>query len=113
MGVGAATGSRASLRCVMRISIHRHVMCPLAVARLGLRYFVMLVAVRFGHPLRYPQQIAFKSVEILGLHKDWCANQMLLALFCTVCMKKAFFVGLCAWVLVQSGAANIVMALLL
>ncbi len=88
-------------------------MYPLVVAGLGLRYFVTPAAVSFGHLLRYPQWIAFKSIEILGLHKDWCANRMLLALFCTVCMKKALFVGLCAWVLAQSGAANRVMASLL
>ncbi len=113
VGVGAAMGSGASLRCALWIPICGCFICPLAVAGLGLRYFVMLTAVRLGHPLRYPQRMAFTSIEILGLHKEWCANQMLLALFCTVCMKNALFVGLCAWVLAQSGAANRVMALLL
>ncbi len=71
------------------------------------------MAVRLGHPLRYPPQMAFKSIEILGLHKDWCANRMLLAIFCNVCVKNAFSLGLSAWVLAQSGVANRVMALLL
>ncbi len=44
VGVGAATGSMASLRCVLQIPICRRFMCPLAVARLGLRNFVMPVA---------------------------------------------------------------------
>ena len=54
--------------------------------------------------------MVFKSVEILGLHKDWCANWMLLALFLTVCMNNTMFLRLCAWVLAKSGAANRVMA---
>ncbi len=112
VGIGAATGSGASLRCVLRIPICGHFMCPFTVSGLGLRYFVMPAAIRLGHLLRYPQQMAFKSIEILGLHTDWCAKRMLLALFYTVCMKEALFVGLFAWVLAQSGAANIVMALL-
>ncbi len=112
VGVGAAMGSGASLRCMLWVPNYRHFMCPLVVAGVGLRYFVTLLTIRVGHHLRYPRWMVFKSVEILGLHKDWCANQMLLALFCTVCVKKELFVGLCAWVLAQSGAANIVMALL-
>jgi hypothetical protein len=87
-----------------------HFMWPLAVAGLGLRYFATLMAVRLGNPLRYPQQMAFKSIEILGLHKDWCANQMLLALFRMVCVNNATLGGLCTWVLAKSGAANRVMA---
>ncbi len=86
-------------------------MWPLAVAGLGLRYFATPMAVRLVHPLRYLQQMVFKSVEILGLQKDWCENWMLLALFCTVCMQNAMFWELCAWVLAQSGVANRVMAL--
>ncbi len=113
VGVGAVTSSRASLRCVLQIPICGYFMCPLAFAGLGLRYCVTPVAVKLGHPLRYTRQMAFRTVEILGLHKDLCANQMLLVIFHTVCVKKAFFMGLCAWVLAQSAAANIVMALLL
>ncbi len=45
VGVGAAAGSEASLHCVLWIPICGHFMCPLAVARLGLRYFVMPVAI--------------------------------------------------------------------
>ncbi len=52
VGVGAAKSSGASLCCMLWIPICRRFMCLLAVARLGLRYFVMPAAARFGHPLR-------------------------------------------------------------
>ena len=32
-----------------------------------------------GHPFKKPFRVAFRSVDILGLHKDWCANFTLLA----------------------------------
>ena len=46
------------------------------------------LAERFGHPSRKPRQIALRSVEIVGLHIDCCANLMLLALVWMVCVKK-------------------------
>jgi hypothetical protein len=64
-------------------------MWPLAVAELGLRYLRSNVSERLGHPLRNPLWTAFRSVEILGLHRDWWANLMALALVCTECMKVA------------------------
>ncbi len=100
--VRVVTGTVSLLHCVLRICILRCFMRPLAVAGLGLRYFAMPMAIGLGHHLRYPQQMAFKRVEILGLHKDCCANRMLLALFLMVCMKYAMFWGLCAWVLAQN-----------
>jgi hypothetical protein len=105
MGWGGI-GHRGTLTSCARDSHSWSLHVALAVAGLGLRYFVMPMAVKLGHSLRYPQQMAFKSIEILGLHKDWCANPMLLALFFTVCVKNAIFWGLYAWVLAQSGVAN-------
>ena len=33
----------------------------------------------FGHPFKKPFCVAFRSVDILRLHTDWCANFTLLA----------------------------------
>ncbi len=106
MGSGAALaliGACATTHWVLRIPILGCFMWPLAIAGLGLRYSVTPSAVRFGHPFRKPRRIAFKSVEMCGLHNDWCANQMLFALFCTVWVKQAKFR---AWALATTGAAN-------
>jgi hypothetical protein len=58
------------------------------VAGLGLRYLVMPLAVKFGHPLRKPLRMALSRIDIRGLHRDWCANFMLLALVRTVWVNK-------------------------
>ena len=49
-------------------------MWPFAVAVLGFRYFSTSVSFILGHPLRNPRRTALRSEEILGLHRDWCAN---------------------------------------
>jgi hypothetical protein len=64
-----SNGHCAFLCRVLQIPILGRFMWPFAVARLRLRYFAMPMAIRLGHLLRYPQRMAFKSVEILGLHK--------------------------------------------
>jgi hypothetical protein len=90
MGAGgalASMGACAATRRVLCIPILGCFMWPLAVAGLGLRYVVTFTAIRFGHPLRKPQWIAFRSVEMRGLHNNWCANRMLFALFCTLWVK--------------------------
>ncbi len=46
------------------------------------------LAVKFGHPLRKPLWMALSRVDIRGLHRDWWANFMLLALVRTVWMNK-------------------------
>jgi hypothetical protein len=81
-------------------------MCPLAVARLGFRYLDTPFAIRLGQPFRYPRQMALSKVEILGLHRDWCAKRMLFALVCTVCVKKMICVERLAWALIHTGAAG-------
>ena len=43
---------------------------------------------RFGHPLRYLHRIALRRVKMRGLHRDWWAKRILLALFLTVCVRK-------------------------
>ncbi len=93
-------------RRVLRMPFLGCFMWPFAVAGLELRYFVIPLAVRFGHPLRYPHQMAFSRVEICGLHKDWCAKRMLFALVCTVCMKKEIWTAGWAWASATTGAAN-------
>jgi hypothetical protein len=49
------------------------------VAGLGLRYFRINFADMLGQPRTNPLRVAFKSVEILGLHNDWYANMTELA----------------------------------
>ncbi len=66
-----------------------HFMCPFAVAGLGLRYLVISFSLMWGHPLRKPCRVARKSVEILGLHNDWCTNLTLLARVRTECKNDA------------------------
>jgi hypothetical protein len=111
MGSGPALaliGACAMMHRVLCIPILGRFMWPLAIAGLGLRYLVTPTTVRFGHPLRKPRRIAFRSVEMRGLHNNWCANQMLFTLFCTVWVKQAKF---SAWALATTGAANNVMVL--
>ncbi len=64
-------------------------MWPLATAKLGLRYLRSNFSERLGHPLKNPLRTAFRSVEMLGLHRDWWAYLMALARVCTECMKVA------------------------
>ncbi len=59
------------------------------VAGLGLRYRRMSLSGIVGHPLRKPLCVAFNRVEILGLHKDWCANFTALARARTECTNVA------------------------
>ncbi len=51
---------------------------PFAVVVLGLRYLRINVSFILGHSLRNPCQTALRREEILGLHRDWCANSMAL-----------------------------------
>jgi hypothetical protein len=64
-------------------------MWPFAVARLGLRHLRINCSVILGHPLRNPLQTAFRRVEILALHSDWCANLTALARVHTECVNIA------------------------
>jgi hypothetical protein len=61
----------------------------LSRSRTLLRYLRRNVSERLGHPLRNPLRTAFRSIEILELHRDWWANLTALALVCTECMKVA------------------------
>ncbi len=91
---------------MLQIPCHGRFICPFAVAGLGLRYFETPLAVRFGHPLRYPPWIALRRVEMHGLHRDWWAKWMLLDLFHRECVKKAICEAEWAWALVRTGAIN-------
>ncbi len=68
---------------------HGRFMCPLAMAKLGLRYLSTNVFVKSGHPLRNPRRMALRRVEILGLHRDWWANLTALAQVCMECVNIA------------------------
>jgi len=54
-------------------------MWPLAVAGLGFRYLRISFSEMLGHPLRKPVCVALRSMDIFGLHGDWCANFTLFA----------------------------------
>ena len=68
------------LEVVLRIPCRGCFMWPLAVAGLGFRYLRMSFSEMLGHPFRKPFCVALRSMDILGLHSDWCANLTLLAL---------------------------------
>ena len=78
---------------------HGRFMWPFAVAGLGLRYLSIRVSEMLGHPLRKPLRVALRSVDILGLHRDWCANLTLFARVeiewakCAVCCTVSCQVG--------------------
>ena len=65
---------------VLLIPCRGRFMCPLTVAGMALRYLLMSFSLRLGHPSRKPCQTAFRSVDIFGLHNDWCANLTAFAL---------------------------------
>ncbi len=62
------------LGVVLCIPCHGLFMCPLAVAGLGLRYLSINFSLIFRQPVKKPPRVVFSSVEIFGLHNDWCAN---------------------------------------
>ena len=71
-GAGVALGGAG--RRVLLIPWRGLFMWPFAVAGLGLRYFKISFSVMLGQPRRNPRRTALSSVEIVGLHNDWCAN---------------------------------------
>jgi hypothetical protein len=86
--VGVSVGS-GGIRRVLRMPWRGRFMCPFAVAGLGLRYLRINFSDKLGHPLRNPLRTALRSVDIFGLHNDWCANLTLLARVRTECMNAA------------------------
>ena len=97
--------SPGAWRHVLWMPCRGRAICSFAVAGLGFRYFVLPCRVRFGHPLRYPCLMAFRSVAIVGLQSAWCANQMLLAQVLTVCAKAA--IGVCGEVSPMAAAVSV------
>ncbi len=84
-----ACGSVMSFGQVLLILCLGHFICQFAIAGLGLRYLRINYSERLGHPLRNPLQTAFRRVEILGLHNEWCMNFTPFALVFTECVKLA------------------------
>ena len=74
---------------VLRMPCRGRFICPFAVAGLGFRYLRMSVSDILGHPLRKPFRVALSSLDIVGLHSDWCANLTLLALVLIECVNDA------------------------
>ena len=87
-GIGCGAGLD-----VLRIPLAGRFMCPLAVAVLGGRYFVMRRSEMLGQPSRNPARVALSSVDMGGLHRDWCANFTALSLVRIECAKLATSVG--------------------
>ena len=65
--------------------------CSCAVAGLALKYLWINFSLWFGYPSRKPRQTALMSVNIFGLHTDWCANLTPFALVLMDCVKLATF----------------------
>ena len=75
----ACCGSGLCFGVVLWMPCRGCFMWPFAVAGLGFRYFSISFSEMLGHPLRKPLRVALRSVDIVGLHRDWCANFTLLA----------------------------------
>jgi hypothetical protein len=80
---------------VLQILWRGRFMCPLAVAGLRLRYFKINFLLMFGHPSRNPRRTALSNVKILGLPRDWWANQTAFIRVRTECVNNAY--SGCMW----------------
>ena len=96
MGIGLVTltmgciiGTFFVFGVVLLIPCRGLFICPLAAAGLALMYLCINFSFRFGHPSRKPCHTALESVDILGLHNDWCANLTPFALVLMECVKLA------------------------
>ncbi len=85
------------LGVVLRIPCRGLFMCPLAVAELELRYLSINFSLIFWQPRRKPCRVAFSSVEIFGLHNNWCTNFPAFPLVCTECVNTAIWGSSDAW----------------
>ena len=74
---------------VLLIPCWGHLICPLAVAGLALRYLFMSFSLRFGHSSRKTLQTALRRVDIFELHNNWCANLTAFAIVLKECVKLA------------------------
>ncbi len=90
MGMGAMPFFN-SLGVVLWIPRCGLFMCPLAVARLGLRYLRINFLLMCGHPLRNPHRVTFRRVDNFGLHNNWCTNIMAFACVRTECVNAAIW----------------------
>ena len=79
IGEGASIFGCIFFGVVLLMPCRGRFICPLAVAGLGLRYLRISSSDMLGHPFKKPRRVALRSVEILGLHNDWCVNLTLLA----------------------------------
>ena len=59
------------------------------MAGLGLRYLRINFSDMLGQPWKNPWRVAFRSVDISGLHNDWCANMTELAQVRMECVNVA------------------------
>ncbi len=79
------------LGVVLRIPWRGLFMCPLAVARLGLRYLSIKFLLLFGQPVRTQCCVTLSSIENFGLHNDWRANLTAFAWVWTECMNTTIW----------------------
>ncbi len=79
---------------------------PLCSSAAGIKVFGYPLCGHIRAPFEVTVSDCLNSVEMRGLQRDWCANPMLLALVCTVCVKHAMGVGRWAWALARSRSAN-------
>ncbi len=90
---GASCGNSSIVfedkECMLLMPWCKCFMWPLAVAWLGFKYLRINILLIFGHPFKKPCCVAFKSVEIWGLHNNWCANFTAFACVLTKCVSMA------------------------
>ena len=98
IGGVSCRGVALVFRMVLRIPWRGRFMWPLAVAGLGFKYLRMSFSEMLGHPFRKPFRVALRSLDIFGLHSDWCANFTLLALVAMEWAKTATCLTVSDWV---------------
>ncbi len=99
---------------VLRIPWHGRFIWPLAVAGIGFKYLRISFSEMLGHPLRKPLRVAFRSLDIVGLHNAWCANLTLFALVEMECAKTEISLPVCVGVALRvcvGGCASCLMGM--
>ena len=102
IGILAGVVVASTFSHILRIPWRGCFMCPLAVAGLRLRYLLIKSLLMFGHPFKKPRCIAFKRVDIGGLHNNWCANLTVMACEANQCWMPGevggtTFIGAESW----------------
>ena len=109
IGGVSCRGVALVFRMVLRIPWRGRFMWPLAISGLGFKYLRMSFSEMLGHPIRKPFRVALRSLDILGLHGDWCANLTLLALVEMEWAKTATYLTGSAWAASRACAGDVLL----